>query len=1807
MNFNRRCLYSLCWLYELKLALIFKRKAIILLASLILTNSALACDNSEQPSGNFLIQAECYESFDGVQVETTTDIGGGQNVGYIDAFDSMTYSLNIPTSGNYLFQYRTASLYGSDPGFSVYVNDQIVDSFSIPSTNGWQNWQTLDGRVINLSSGSNTIKFIAFSSGMNLNWFRLSPSSLVVSQPPEAVGNFEDAEPIDNSKWHHQTLLPNGYSWYNGELQHYTNRLNNSYVSNGTLKIVARKETFNDQGHTKQYTSARLNSKFAFRYGRVEFRAKMPYGSGTWPAVWMLGKNIDEDGSYWDQRGYGNTSWPAVGEIDILEHWGSNQGYASSAVHTTSSSGNTENYGGTIVSDISSKFHIYSMEWDSDKIIFKIDGNEHYRYDPSVKNNETWPFDDEFFLLLNVAIEPSISSGFTQSQMEIDYIRVYNLNGEPIWSDEFGSVSNDEDSDESNPSENNNLLTGSWKLAPTAEAMSVGPSLDDLSWWSNSGPDVLTRYCHFDDVYSFNADGSFGHDMQDATWLEGWQGAAEGCGAPVAPHDGSNPATYVYDATAGTLTVSGDGAHIGLAKVHNTGEDGNSGGSITYEVSELTDTTMTLDINFGPGYWRFKLVKHTSATGDTSLDNELLSGDWMLSPTAGSLGVGPSQGNISWWSTDEAEAFTRACLYDDIFSFNSDGSFANVMGGDTWLEGWQGTEGCGAPVSPFDGSNAATYSYDASAGTLTVYGLGAHIGLPKVTNDGEIDNVANAVSSVTYTVTEISDTAMTLDIDFGGGWWRYELVCADDSCTGSAGESGSDDTGSGDTGSGDTGSGDTGSGDTGSGDTGSGDTGSGDTGSGDTGSGDTGSDGSDLNNGNTDSEYQIVSISNTGAVSPGQQFTLDVNYDVSSGDNTVTGLGLYIHYDSSKLTFSQISDYINKDIVTTAFSSSLDVEDFDNDSSTDRYVTLAWAAVFSGDWPNVPLPTKLLSIDFTVNDLDLDSTDTTTISFSSPSNDAGFDFYSNSYQLLISPTAPMSWDVDHNGEADALTDGLLMLRYAFGLTGESLVNNAVAINSPLDSSEIEQSIIETLSIADIDNNGQVDALTDGLLLLRYLFGLTGDALISNSVALDAARATHADIEQYIINHMPGQQSQASDITPPEIILVGDAASGVAFGDSYIELGAVANDDNDGDIEVIVTGEVGEDLGTYVLTYTAVDAAGNSSSVTRSVVVDHAPTISSFEFLRSNNPSLTDDITLDVSSNTISGRIPENISVKDLVATYSHNGESVSVSSVNQVNGSTVNDFTQLLEYRVSKTSGVSKTYSVDVTKFTGLPIIYLTTTNNASIDSKEEYVLGTVRVDGGRNIPDMEPTPIEIRGRGNSTWDLHPKKPYQMKFSTKKKFLGMPEDKKWIFLAEYSDKTMLRNSTVFEMGYISNLDWTPESEFAEVYINDEYRGTYNIAQKVEETNRRVAITNDGYLLEVDNQSRLKSDDVYFTTDVFSQYQPWNPGDTFIVIKEPNILPINENGIPYYQDERFIEVSNHIKQFEQVLFSDDFTNISGGYADYIDVDSFVDWFLINEIIKNVDARWFSSIYFHWIPGGKIKMGPLWDHDLGFGNVDYADSQYTDGWWIRQNPWIGRLFEDPNFFEKVRTRFNFFRQNQEYILDKIDEYADKLKWSQQENNNKWQTFGQYVWPNPVFFDSHQEEVEHLKQWYKDRMSWLDSQFNSNVLVTFKVDMNDVTTNPDGVYIAGGDLGQEGFRLFDNGNDVWSITLLMPSNTTYKYKFRNQPSYGTWEGFESRVGLDAGNCSMGNWGDRFIDVGDIDIVLDVVAYGSCTANPF
>jgi hypothetical protein len=451
-------------------------------------------------------------------------------------------------------------------------------------------------------------------------------------------------------------------------------------------------------------------------------------------------------------------------------------------------------------------------------------------------------------------------------------------------------------------------IDGDWRLAPEAGALAIGPSQGSSQYWSNSAGDVNTRYCLFDDVYSF-ANGSFTHTMGADTWLEDWQDGvdAEGCGAPIAPHDGSATATYTY--ADGTLTVTGNGAHIGLAKARNGGEDGVSGGSVAYTVSQADETSMTLDIDVGGNWWRFKLVTDSSVAAPTAPEPvvpvDSLSGDWRLAPEAGALGVGPNQGDIGWWSNSADDVDTRYCLFDDVFSFNEDGSFAQSMDGTTWLETWQGVEaeGCGAPVAPHDGSNAATFAYDADASTLTIVGEGAHVGLAKVTNQGE-DGVATD-NTIVYQVIELTATTMTLDAAFPAGYWRYKLVTAD-----------------------------------------------------------------------------------------------------------------------------------------------------------------------SVDAPVAPAP-------------------------------AG------------------SWDFDNDGNADALTDGLLLLRYTFGLAGDSLVNSAISAGSELTAAEVEANVAAaSTSFADIDGNGNVDALTDGLMLLRYLFGLTGDSLINSAVAGDATRSTSADIEAYIISLMP---------------------------------------------------------------------------------------------------------------------------------------------------------------------------------------------------------------------------------------------------------------------------------------------------------------------------------------------------------------------------------------------------------------------------------------------------------------------------------------------------------------------------------------------------------------------------------------------------------------------------------------------------------------------------------------------------------------
>lgn len=217
----------------------------------------------------------------------------------------------------------------------------------------------------------------------------------------------------DSDKWAYDT---GGHGWGNNEIQRYTDSRDNSFVRQGSLYIVARKE--NDR-----WTSARLKTKgkAEWDHGYFEIKAKLPSGRGTWPAIWML-PGADSYGP-----------WPRSGEIDIMEHVGFDPGRIHTTAHTDAFNHlkNTQKTKSDLVDNVSSQFHVYAMEWDKDHLLWYIDGETFFRFENTGKNIEEWPFDKFFYLILNIAIggswggQQGIDPGLERAVMEVDYIRVY--------------------------------------------------------------------------------------------------------------------------------------------------------------------------------------------------------------------------------------------------------------------------------------------------------------------------------------------------------------------------------------------------------------------------------------------------------------------------------------------------------------------------------------------------------------------------------------------------------------------------------------------------------------------------------------------------------------------------------------------------------------------------------------------------------------------------------------------------------------------------------------------------------------------------------------------------------------------------------------------------------------------------------------------------------------------------------------------------------------------------------------------------------------------------------------------------------------------------------------------------------------------------------------------------------------------------------------------------------------------------------------------------------------------------------------
>lgn len=474
-----------------------------------------------------------------------------------------------------------------------------------------------------------------------------------------------------------------------------------------------------------------------------------------------------------------------------------------------------------------------------------------------------------------------------------------------------------------------------------------------------------------------------------------------------------------------------------------------------------------------------------------------------------------------------------------------------------------------------------------------------------------------------------------------------------------------------------------------------------------------------------------------------------------------------------------------------------------------------------------------------------------------------------------------------------------------------------------------------------------------------------------------------------------------------------------------------------------------------------------------------PTLLSMEFRASANPNI---LVNDIHGEIIGDSVVECwvryiMDSKVLIPHFSFNGDEVTIGDQILKSDSTSYDFKSPVLLTV--TAGKQKkNYKVYVHAFTGIPVLWIETENRKDIISKDEYLkahfklVEDVRTRGPGDVKEFDG---KIKGRGNSTWTM-PKKPYAIKLDSAESFFDEPKDKSWVLLANYTDKTSIRNAIAFYMGRISNLDYTPRYHFVDVMLNGRYNGTYQLTEKIKIADYRVNVGKNGFIMEFDGRAPEDADSKYFYVSHIPQ--PVN-------IKDPDVE---------YDNEDFQYAKNFVETADATLFSENFKDSENGWQKYFDVESFVDWYLINEISKNVDATFWSSCYFHLQRGGKLKMGPIWDFDISFGNVDYAEARYYDDFWVTNTSWYYRLFQDPFFVNRVKERFDFFYNKQPELMEEINQNAQYLQYSVVENNEKWNTFYNYNWPNYDIWGNYQNEVQSMKLWLQKRFEWLKQQFDA-----------------------------------------------------------------------------------------------------------------
>ena len=404
-----------------------------------------------------------------------------------------------------------------------------------------------------------------------------------------------------------------------------------------------------------------------------------------------------------------------------------------------------------------------------------------------------------------------------------------------------------------------------------------------------------------------------------------------------------------------------------------------------------------------------------------------------------------------------------------------------------------------------------------------------------------------------------------------------------------------------------------------------------------------------------------------------------------------------------------------------------------------------------------------------------------------------------------------------------------------------------------------------------------------------------------------------------------------------------------------------------------------------------------------------------------------------------------------------------------------------------------------------LPIV-LIDTKGQEIQDEERIVawMGIINQGEGKSNHISDPFNdydgnIAIEYRGSTSMDFQKK---SFGFETQDVFgnnrnvslLGMPEENDWVLYAPYSDKALIRNILAYQLS--SELGhYAPRTKLCELVLNGEYWGVYVLIEKIKRDKNRVDIPSlnpdeiagddlsGGYILKIDKQTGNSGP--LWTSALGGIYFQYEYPEYDVIVQQKKDY-----------------IKGYIDDFEYALNSENFDDPELGYRKYFDENSLVDFFIINELSRNLDGYMLST-FFHKgkdSEGGKLNMGPVWDFNLSFGNGNYRNAYLSEGFQLDENEvpwWWDRLLEDSSFTHGIQSRWTSVREKQfrdESILGSIDSLFLILDEAQRRNFQRWDILGKDIWPNYYVGESYDDEKNYLKSWTMDRLFWLDNNLSN-----------------------------------------------------------------------------------------------------------------